>query len=103
MTIQRYRLTRALSEPASAAPVITLEECQQYFADKPDFVYSRVYTVTGSTTMSIEGDFFLWNHNGTQIPFRHYQGDLYVSGTNPAVLPVMRAAAEALGADVLEG
>jgi len=100
---QRYRMTRTMREDQAQGPTITLEECQRYFADKPDFAYSRVYTVTGSTTMSIEGDFFLWSYGGTQIPFRHYQGDLYVSGTNPAVIPVMLEAAEALGADVLEG
>ena len=100
---QRYRITRTLKENGNSVQAISLEECKQYFATKPDFSYTSVFTVKGSTTMSIEGDFFMWSHGETEIPFRHYQGDIYVSGTNEAVIPMMIEVAGELEADVQEG
>ncbi|WP_141504649.1 hypothetical protein [Paenibacillus luteus] len=100
---QRYRITRALQENENSPQTISLEECKMYFASKTDFAYSSVFTVTGATTMSIDGDFFMWSYGDKQIPFRLYQGDLYVSGTNEAVIPMMKEVASALEADVLEG
>jgi hypothetical protein len=91
---QRYRITRAQT--------ISLEECKQYFASKPDFSYTSVFTVKGSTSMSIDGDFFIWNCGEFKIPFRHYQGNIYVSGTNKAVIPIMDEVANELSANVLE-
>lgn len=99
---QRYRITREFQENRMDK-TITLEECKQYFESKPDFTYSSVFTVKGSTTMSIEGDFFMWSFGDTTIPFRHYQGDLYVSGTNEAVIPKMMEVAGELEADIEEG
>lgn len=99
---QRYRITRALQENGSSAQTLSLDECKQYFTSKPNFSYSPVFTVTGSTSMSIEGDFFMWSYDDTKIPFRYYQGDIYVSGTNEAVIPIMIEVAGELGADVLE-
>lgn len=99
---QRYRLTRTLHENESSAKIISLEECKQYFASKPDFTYTSVFKVVGTTTMSIEGDFFMWSYGDIQIPFRHYEGDIYVSGTNQAVIPKMIEVASELGADILE-
>lgn len=100
---QRYRITRAFQQIEPAAQTISLEACKQYFATQPDFTYTSVFTVTGATTMSIEGDFFMWSYGDSKIPFRHYQGDLYVSGTNEVVIPKMLEVASALGADVTEG
>ncbi|MEW9702026.1 hypothetical protein [Paenibacillus sp. SI8] len=100
---QRYRITRALQENDHSVKTISLEECKTYFTSKPDFSYTSVFTVTGSTSMSIEGDFFMWSCDNIKIPFRHYQGDIYVSGTNEAVIPKMIEVASELGADVLEG
>jgi hypothetical protein len=100
---QRYRITRSLQDIAPEEQVISLEECKQYFASRPEFEYTPVYTVRGSTTMSINGDFFMWSCDGSQIPFRHYEGDIYVSGTNPAVIPMMMEVATDLRADVVEG
>ncbi|NQX69169.1 hypothetical protein HQN90_23845 [Paenibacillus alba] len=100
---QRYRITRAMQEKDDAASTISLEECKLYFASQPDFTYTSVFTVTGATSMSIEGDFFMWSCGDTKIPFRHYQGDIYVSGTNEAVIPRMLEVASELEADVLEG
>jgi hypothetical protein len=100
---QRYRITRTLRDLGASEQVISLEECRQYFASQPDFAYSSVFTVKGETTMSIEGDFFMWTYGDIQIPFRHYQGDIYVSGTNPAVIPKLMEVASYLEADVMEG
>ena len=99
---QRYRITRAFQENGNSQ-TISLEECKQYFSSKPDFSYSSVFTVIGSTSMSIEGDFFMWSCGDTKISFRHYEGDIYVSGTNEAVIPKMIEVAGELGADVEEG
>ncbi|MBM7563871.1 hypothetical protein [Paenibacillus sacheonensis] len=100
---QRYRITREIKSGGSQDAAITLEECKRYFGARPDFAYTSVFTVTGATTMSIEGDFFMWSHGSDRIPFRHYQGDLYVSGTNEAVIPMMLEVASELEADVVEG
>ncbi|CAH1195092.1 hypothetical protein PAECIP111891_00596 [Paenibacillus allorhizoplanae] len=100
---QRYRITRSFQQNEQAEPSISLEECKEYFSTKPDFTYSSVFTVTGATSMSIEGDFFMWSYGEFKIPFRHYQGDIYVSGTNEAVIPKMLEVASELGADVAEG
>ncbi|MFC5448514.1 hypothetical protein [Paenibacillus aestuarii] len=99
---QRYRLTREFQEH-NPEKLISLEDCKAYFASQSDFTYTSVFTVKGATTMSIEGDFFMWRYGDVQIPFRYYQGDIYVSGSNPAVLPRMMEVASALQADVTEG
>lgn len=100
---QRYRITRSFQENA-ADQSISLEECKQYFASKPDFAYSPVFTVKGPTsTMSIDGDFFMWSYDDLQIPFRHYMGDLYVAISNEAVIPKMMEVASELRADLTEG
>ncbi|MGG1638614.1 hypothetical protein BK120_26620 [Paenibacillus sp. FSL A5-0031] len=100
---QRYRITRTMQEQNHSEQNISLEECKSYFAAKPDFSYTSVFTVKGETTMSIDGDFFMWSYGDITIPFRHYQGDIYVSGTNEAVIPKMIEVASELGADVVEG
>ncbi|ANF97661.1 hypothetical protein [Paenibacillus bovis] len=99
---QRYRITREMQQGDGAQQPITLEECKAYFELHPDIVYTPVFTVKGETTMSIEGDFFLWEIEGATIPFRHFDGDLYVSGMNEAVIPKMIEIASALRADIAE-
>ena len=100
---QRFRITRSFQETESEQP-ISLEECKQYFASKPDFEYSPVYTVTGpNSTMSIDGDFFMWSYGDLKIPFRHYMGDVYVAVSNEAVVPKMVEVASDLKADITEG
>ncbi|GAA4829589.1 hypothetical protein GCM10023310_03170 [Paenibacillus vulneris] len=99
---KRYRITRTLQDNNPSESTITLEECKQYFSSKPDFAYTSVFTVKGTTSMSIEGDFFMWSYGDAKIPFRHYQGDLYVSGTNEAVIPTMMEVASDLRADIVE-
>jgi hypothetical protein len=100
---QRYRITREFQENGNSPQTISLEECKQYFASKPDFSYTSVFTVKGPTSMSIEGDFFMWSYGDIKIPFRYYEGDIYVSGTNEAVIPKMIEVAGDLRADVQEG
>jgi hypothetical protein len=99
---KRYRITRALQVNNHAEQTITLDECKQYFSSKPDFSYTAVFTMKGSTSMSIEGDFFMWSCGVAMIPFRHYQGDIYVSGANEAVIPMMIEVASDLKAEIVE-
>ncbi|MBJ6362619.1 hypothetical protein ACFOQM_15275 [Paenibacillus sp. GCM10012307] len=98
---QRFRITRSMQETEQT---ISLEECQHYFASKPDFTYSQVLTVKGpDSTMSIEGDFFMWKLANAEIPFRLYMGDLYVAISTEAIVPKMIEIATDLHADVVEG
>ncbi|MBY0219140.1 hypothetical protein [Paenibacillus illinoisensis] len=100
---QRFRITRTMQEQ-NEKPNITLEECKAYFATQPDFTYSQVYTVQGTeSTMSIDGDFFMWKQDNMDIPFRLYSGDLYVAISSEAVVPKMIEVATALQADIVEG
>ncbi|REK76786.1 hypothetical protein [Paenibacillus paeoniae] len=100
---QRFRITRSFQENTEEL-TITLEECQQYFASKPDFEYSPSFTVKGpESTMTIDGDFFMWSYGELKIPFRHYMGDLYVAVSNEAVVPKMIEVASDLQADLTEG
>ncbi|MBT2292499.1 hypothetical protein J7E73_25860 [Paenibacillus albidus] len=100
---QRFRITRSMQEN-NAEPSISLEECKHYFTSKPDFTYSQVFTVKGpDSSMSIEGDFFMWKHGNVEIPFRLYMGDLYVAISNEAIVPQMIEIATDLRADVVEG
>ena len=100
---QRFRITRSMQENITEQ-AITLEECKEYFATKPDFTYTEVFTVKGTeSTMSIKGDFFMWKHEDLEIPFRLYMGDIYVAVANEAVIPKMLEISSDLRADVVEG
>lgn len=100
---QRFRITRSMQQN-NEAHEITLEECKDYFSTKDDFTYQTVLTVKGpESTMSIKGDFFMWNYGDTQIPFRHYMGDLYVAISHQEIVPLMMEIATALQADIVEG
>ncbi|ASA21561.1 hypothetical protein [Paenibacillus donghaensis] len=100
---QRFRITRSMQEN-NAEQSITVEECKHYFAAKADFTYSPVLIVKGAdSTMSIDGDFFMWKHGDADIPFRLYMGDLYVAVSNEAIVPQMIEIATELRADVVEG
>lgn len=107
MSNKRYRITRSLKEDQLSQPTISLEEAKQYFSNQPDFTYTSMYTVSsansGTASISIEGDFFLWSCGERKIPFRHYEGELYVSGTDEAVIPKMQEIASELEADIVEG
>ena len=100
---QRFRITRSMQENL-VEPALTLEECKEYFASQPDFTYSQVFTIKGpESTMSIDGDFFMWQASTIEVPFRLYQGDLYVAISNEAVVPKMIEIATDLRADIVEG
>ncbi|MRN54966.1 hypothetical protein [Paenibacillus monticola] len=100
---QRFRITRSMQQN-NVEQSLSLEECKHYFAAKPDFTYSQVFTVKGpDTLMSIDGDFFMWKHEDVEIPFRLYLGDLYVAISNEAIVPKMLEIATDLLADVVEG
>lgn len=100
---QRFRITRSM-QPESSDHDISLEECQAYFSSKTDFTYQPVLTVKGEeSTMSIEGDFFMWKHGEALIPFRHYMGELYVAVSHQDIVPLMIEIAGDLHADIVEG
>ncbi|WP_379152336.1 hypothetical protein [Paenibacillus sp. sgz5001063] len=100
---QRFRITRSMQEN-NGEHSISLEECKQYFASISDFSYSQVLTIQGAdSTMSIDGDFFMWKSGGMEIPFRLYMGDLYVAVSNEAIVPKMIEIATDLRADIVEG
>ncbi|REE70544.1 hypothetical protein A8990_12929 [Paenibacillus taihuensis] len=102
---KRYRITKEYREHESDRQPITLEMCLAYFETQPDFTFASELKVSGAdgTTMTIPGDFFMWRHENAQIPFRHYGGDIYVSGSNDAVIPRMMEVASDLMADIEEG
>lgn len=100
---QRFRITRSMQHNLETQE-ISLEECKAYFSSKSDFAYQTVLTVKGpESTMSIEGDFFMWKLGETHIPFRHYMGDLYVAVSHEQVVPMIVEIATDLRADVVEG
>ncbi|MGG4096137.1 hypothetical protein [Paenibacillus lautus] len=100
---QRYRITRSM-QPNSSGQEISLEECQAYFSSKADFTYQTVLTVKGEeSTMSIEGDFFMWKQGEALIPFRHYMGELYVAASHQEIVPLMIEIATDFRADIVEG
>ncbi|RJE87011.1 hypothetical protein D3P07_17715 [Paenibacillus sp. 1011MAR3C5] len=100
---QRFRITRSFQDQVEEQ-TISLEECKLYFASKPDFEYEPSFTVKGpDSTMTIDGDFFMWSFGEAKIPFRHYMGDLYVAVSNEAVVPKMIEVASDLRADLTEG
>ena len=100
---QRFKITRSMQQNNEEQPIL-LEECKAYFSSKPDFTYSTVLDIVGAeSTMTIEGDFFMWHHEERQYPFRLYMGELYVAISNEAIVPIMMEAASHLHADIVEG
>lgn len=100
---QRFRITRSMQDN-NPEPAISLEECKDYFASKADFMYSDTFSVKGpESTMTINGDFFMWKLGEVEIPFRLYSGDIYVAVAHEAVVPLMLEIATDLRADVVEG
>lgn len=99
----RYRITRDAdgNHPDKA---ITLDECKSYFATQADFVYAEQYSVrSADTTMTIPGDFFLWQLGEVTIPFRYYDGDLYVAVSHEIIFQRMLEIVEHLNAQYIEG
>ncbi|WP_055107142.1 hypothetical protein [Paenibacillus ihumii] len=99
----RYRITRN-ADGNHPDQVMSLDECKSYFAAQTDFVYAQEYSFrSADTTMKIPGDFFLWRLGEATIPFRYYEGDLYVAVSHEIIFQKMLEVAEHFNAQYIEG
>ncbi|MOA60053.1 hypothetical protein D3C78_1848350 [compost metagenome] len=53
--------------------------------------------------MTIKGEFFMWQLGEVQIPFRYYEGDVYVAVSHEVIYQKMLEVAEGLHAHYMEG
>lgn len=98
---KRYKITRL---DDAGQPTLTLKECQAFFATQPDFVYMDSFgAAQDGVQMKISGHFFMWQVEGGQVPFRFYEGEVYVAITHPVVLDRAIHIAECLEALYIEG
>lgn len=99
----RYRITRNLHGDQSEN-AISLDECKAFFAKHADFTHMDEYRVrSGETTMTIKGEFFMWQVGEVQIPFRYFEGDVYVSVSHEIIYHKMLEVVEGLNAQHIEG
>lgn len=99
----RYRITRNPQEE-QAGNVISLEECKAFFAKQADFSYAEQYAVrSNETVMTITGEFFMWNVADSAIPFRFFEGDVYVAVSHELIYEKMQEVAAGLNATYIEG
>lgn len=99
----RYRITRNANGDHSEFS-ISLNECKAFFSQQPDFVYAEEYAVrSAETVMTIPGDFFMWQVGGAQVPFRYFEGDLYVAISHEIIYSKMIEVAQGLSAQYIEG
>ena len=99
----RYRITRSVHDD-QVENVISLEECKMFFAQQDDFVHREEYSSrSGDTVMKIKGEFFMWQIGEVQIPFRYFEGDVYVSVSHEVIYHKMLEVAEGLNAQYIEG
>ena len=97
----RYKITRLNRE---GNPQLTLEECQSFFATQADFQYNDAFGASQyGVHMKIKGHFFMWQLENVQVPFRFYEGELYVAITHPVVLEKTIDIARKLEANYIEG
>lgn len=97
----RYKITRHDQE---GHPTLNLQECQDFFATKPDFEYRDYYSVTqDGVNMKINGHFFMWQLEDLEIPFRFYESELYVAASHRAVMEKTKEVARGLEANYIEG
>lgn len=97
----RYKITRL---DDAQQPTLSLEECQAFFATQPDFEYQSEFRASqDGVHMKIDGHFFMWQVEGGQVPFRFYDGELYVAAAHPAVLERAIDVARRLEANYIEG
>lgn len=97
----RYKITR-LDEDGK--PTLSLEECQSFFAAKSDFEYLDSFGASqDGVHMKIKGHFFMWQFEHVKIPFRFFEGELYVAVSHPLVLEKMMEIARSLEANYIEG
>ena len=97
----RYKITRLDKD---GNPLLTLEECQSFFTTQPDFQYHDSFSVTqDGVNMKIKGHFFMWQVENAQIPFRFFEGELYVAISHPIILEKTKEIARLLEAVYVEG
>ena len=97
----RYKITRL---DAQGNPMLTLEECQSFFATQSDFEYKDSFGASqDGVHMKIKGHFFMWQVENVQIPFRFFEGEIYVAVSHPIVLDKTMEIARLLEAVYVEG
>ena len=97
----RYKVTRLDQE---GNPTLTLEECKAMFAAQPNFMYSEEFGASqDGVHMKIKGHFFMWHVENVQIPFRFFDGEVYVAVSHPIVLDKTMEIARLLEAVYVEG
>jgi hypothetical protein len=97
----RYKITR-LDEQGN--PTLSLEECQSFFATQADFVYNDSFVVSqDGVQMKITGHFFMWQLDNVQVPFRFFDGEIYVAVSHPVILDKLMEIARQLEANYVEG
>lgn len=97
----RYKITRLDQE---GNPLLSLEECQRFFAGEPDFVYHDSFGASqDGVHMKIKGHFFMWQVENAQIPFRFFDGEIYVAISHPAIMDKTIDIARRLEAVYVEG
>ena len=97
----RYKITRLDQE---GNPTLSLEECQNFFATQQDFEYHDAFGASqDGVHMKIKGHFFMWQLENVQVPFRFFDGEIYVAITHPVVLDKTMEIARLLEANYIEG
>ena len=98
---KRYKITQ-LDE--NEQPLLTLEQCKAVFTEQHDFTYEDAFIVTqDGVQMKIKGDFFMWHVNDVKIPFRFFDGEVYVAVAHDVVYEKAKFMASLLQADCIEG
>ena len=99
---KRFKITK-LDEQQN--PTITLEQCKEYFATLPDFTYEDAFISKNKegVTMTIKGDFFMWQIQDVSFPFRLFDGEIYVAVSHPIILEKVEQIATYLQAEYIEG
>ena len=97
----RYKITRLDKE---GNPTLGLEECQNFFATQSDFEYNDSFAASqDGVHMKINGHFFMWQLENVQVPFRFFEGEIYVAVSHPAILEKAMEVARQLEANYIEG
>lgn len=97
----RYKITRLDKE---GNPTLSLEECQSFFARQSAFEYNDSFGVSqDGVHMKIKGHFFMWQVENGQIPFRFFEGEIYVAVSHPAILDKAMEIARLLEGVYVEG
>ena len=97
----RYKITRLDKE---GNPTLSLEECLNFFATQSDFIYNDSFSASqDGVQMKIKGHFFMWQLENGQIPFRFFDGEIYVAVSHPVILDKTMEIARLLEAVYVEG